>query len=163
MRVRHLWQALHAESVASNMLQSASAATLVSATPITIEGKSIMGVMEDSRRKGQRTLAKAKRYAATFPGVKVLVWYQLSGWHKTSTQQCFDLILLRHDFWAIFVEVRTNQWGVAKPQTRTLAHLPGKCFRRQVWLFKDRTTIPLIRQWDGAAWTYIETPWEPGE
>lgn len=111
----------------------------------------------NSRAKGQRTVAKALRYLGGFPPTHVILLHQAS---RFATPQPFDLLLLRSGHWPRFVEVRTNAWGVAKPQTRTLSRLPGDGYFRQVWRFKDGQDTPDLRQWDGSAWRSLASPWE---
>lgn len=114
----------------------------------------------NSRAKGRRTEAKAVEYAMTFPGVRVLKWYQLNTRFHTSTDQVFDLLVLRDQYWPRFVEVRTNQWGLSKPQTKSLASLPGEGYFKQVWLWRDGESMPKLRQWDDGTWLYQHEPWE---
>ena len=103
----------------------------------------------NTRAKGQRSFAKAMAYAkATYPKGALIPLYQVSRWAQP---QPFDLLVLDFDAPALLVEVRTNQWGVAKPQTRTLAKLPGRV-RKQIWLFDRGQTVPRVRTWDGMTW-----------
>ena len=117
-----------------------------------------MGIQ--TRKKGQRTQLKAFRFATSFPDTTCLIMHQASHW---ATPQPFDLILFRPTHWIRLVEVRANQWGVARPQTRALAALPGEEYMRQIWCFKDRCQVPQIRQWDGKEWVHQDNPWEGGE
>ena len=82
---------------------------------------------------------------------RIIPLYQVSRWAQA---QPFDALLLRPGYWPRFVEVRTNQWGVSKLQTRTLSQLPGDGYFKQIWLFKRGCTTPLIRQWDWERWVY---------
>ena len=50
----------------------------------------------------------------------------------------------------ILVEVRSNQWGVNKPQTIQLSKLPN-CLK-QIWMFKDGENKPKIRKWFATSW-----------
>ena len=111
----------------------------------------------NSRAKGQRTFHKACRYALSFPGTVLLPIYQVS---RFAQPQPFDLLLFRPTHWIRLVEVRTGQWGVAKPQTRTLAALPGEMYRKQLWRFQDRQMTPDLREWQEDAWNTITNPWE---
>ena len=84
--------------------------------------------------------------------------YQISRWAQP---QPFDLLILDLDACPILVEVRTNQWGVSKPQTRTLATLPG-LVSKQIWMFPDGQMLPNIREWSEQIgtkghWERIET------
>ena len=112
--------------------------------------------MANSRRKGQRTCQKAMRFALSFPGTTTIPIYQVS---RFAQPQPFDLLLLRPDCLARLVEVRTDLWRVAAPQTRALSRLPGMVVK-QIWRFKRGATIPDIRQWSGSAWIYQDHPWE---
>jgi len=111
----------------------------------------------NSRKKGQRTFAKAIRYALSFPGTVAIPLYQVSRW---AAPQPFDVLLLRPTYWPRFVEVRTTAWGVSKPQTRTLAALPGESYHKQIWLFERGTQTPRLREWQEIAWKPINHPWE---
>ena len=103
----------------------------------------------NTRRKGQRTFAKALRYARhQYPKAYCLPIYQVS--RRSQPQPC-DVILFDFDASPLLVEVRTNQWGVSKPQTRTLASLPG-LIRKQLWRFQRGQTVPEIREWSGTYW-----------
>ena len=101
----------------------------------------------NTRQKGARTALKARRYAEAH-GWTYLAWHQPPRW---ATEQPFDALLLRSGFKPVLLEVRSNRWGVDKPQTQQLAALPGLCIR-QIWRFRDGTNVPNIRQWDGHAW-----------
>ena len=104
----------------------------------------------NSRRKGQRTFAKALRYAKfRYPKAYLMPIYQVSRWAQP--QPC-DLIIYEFDVPPILVEVRTTQWGVAKPSTRQLARLPSLC-TKQIWRFRPGETLPDIRTWRDDAWT----------
>ena len=104
----------------------------------------------NTRAKGQRTFAKAMAYATLhFPTGVFLPLYQPS---RFSKPQPFDLMILEPFEPPICVEVRSNQWGVSKPQTRRLAHLPGH-IRKQIWLFKNGATTPQIRRWSHETWS----------
>ena len=113
----------------------------------------------NTRAKGGRTFRKAMTYAkAAYPKAYRMPIYQVSRWSQP--QPC-DLILFELDSPPILVEVRTNQWGVSKPQTRTLAHLPG-LVSKQIWMFPDGQTSPMIREWSeqvgtNGHWERIET------
>lgn len=103
----------------------------------------------NTRAKGQRTFGKALRFAhALYPNAYVLPIYQVSRW---AHPQPFDMMILEFDHRPICVEVRTNQWGVSKPQTKVLAHLPG-CVFKEIWMFQRGQAYPAIRRWDGTAW-----------
>ena len=110
----------------------------------------------NSRAKGQRTFQKAVRYALSFPGTVVLPLYQVSRW---ATAQPFDMLVLRPTHPPLFVEVRSNQWGVNKPQTRLLTALPGVGYQKHIWMFKDGAQQPHIRGWNGTAWVPRVQPW----
>ena len=114
----------------------------------------------NTRQKGNRTFAKARRYALSYPGTTFLAWYQPPRW---AMPQPFDALLLRHGFWVCLVEVRTTQWGVSKPSTRDLAALPGEFYHRQIWRFYDRQLVPDIREWSGATWVIKTSPWDEEE
>lgn len=111
----------------------------------------------NTRKKGQRTFAKACRYARSFPGTVLIPIYQIS---RFAQPQCFDMLLLRPTHWPRFVEVRTTQWGVSKPSTRQLAALPGDGYLKQIWRFRRGATTPDIRVWNEAAWIVQNNPWE---
>ena len=116
--------------------------------------------MISTRAKGRRSLKKAKAFASTFPNTVFLEWFQQSGmWHR-STPQPFDVLLLRAGYEPILLEVRSNQWGASKPQTRVLATLPGNVLK-QLWMFKDRERTPHVRAWCTltATWMAVNAPW----
>lgn len=100
----------------------------------------------NTRRKGQRSLAKAIAYAKSlWPKATLLTMYQPTRFAKP---QPFDLLVLEYDQAPMLIEVRTNQWGVAKPQTRQLAGLPG-LVTKEIWLFRRGHQHPSIRRWMG--------------
>lgn len=108
------------------------------------------------RTKGQRTVLKVKAWMlAHYPNLAWISIYQPRG-----QDQPMDAIVHRAGYWPIYLEIRSNQWGVNKPQTRELAALPGHGFHRQVIMWKDREKSPHIRQWDGTAWVGRASPWE---
>ena len=84
--------------------------------------------------------------------------YQASQW---ATPQPFDIVIFRPTYWPRFVEVRTNQFGMTKPNTVTLSRLPGDAIR-QIWMFRNGDTTPLIRQWSEPLdmWVPQNSPWE---
>ena len=106
----------------------------------------------NTRRKGQRTQAKALAYAKSLSGPKDRI-VELHQRTPFATPQPFDFFWFRPSRYATLVEVRSNQYGMSKPQTVELTHLPGFVYR-QIWMFKDRATIPHCRQWSEAnqAW-----------
>lgn len=114
----------------------------------------------NTRAKGQRTFGKAMRFAKSrYPKAYVLPIYQVSRWAHPAP---FDMLILEFDHRPMCVEVRTNQWGVAKPQTRQLATLPG-LITKEIWLFRRGEHIPTIRRWTGHTWEHArgqdeETP-----
>lgn len=117
---------------------------------VLLQGK--LGNMS-SRTKGQRSVSKARTFAKVrYPHAFIMTIYQTSYF---STPAPFDLLILDLDAPALLVEVRTSQWGVSKPQTRTLAGLPGQ-IRKEIWLFERGQTVPRIRTWSGTAWIQTE-------
>ncbi len=90
---------------------------------------------------------------ALYPKAYLMPIYQVSRWAQP---QPFDLLIFEFDHRPICVEVRSNQWGVNKPQTKTLSTLPGTIFK-EIWLFKDGEQIPTIRRWDGRTWAGWES------
>ena len=117
--------------------------------------------MINSRAKGARSLAKAKAHATSL-GATCVVLHQQTGWWKTSTAQPFDLMVFYPHHPPILVEVRSNQWGLNKPQTLAMAALPG-IMPKQIWLFRNGFQTPIIRQWEATQgqWghAHLETPW----
>ena len=111
----------------------------------------------NTRKKGQRTFAKAMRYAMSFPDTVALPIYQVS---RFAQPQPCDVLLFRPDRLVRLVEVRTTQWGGRKPQTRRLTQIPGLGHLAQLWRFRRGTTLPDIREWTGTAWVLKDHPWE---
>ena len=113
-----------------------------------------------SRRKGQRTELKAIAYLQTIPKTTHIRLYQTS---RFASPQPFDLLVLRNRYWPRFVEVRSNQWRTGRVSTEQLAALPGEGYHKQIWLFRDGSKIPEVRQWDGAIWILKDNPWLDAE
>jgi len=112
----------------------------------------------NTRRKGQRTLAKAIKILEE-EGSTALKFDQAAR-GKFSTPQPFDLLVLKEDCWPSLIEVRSNQWGVSKPQTIELAKLPDGFLFKQIWMFKDGENFPSIRQWNSSTqkWYLLYEP-----
>ena len=115
-----------------------------------------------SRRKGQRAELKAVCYVLeAYPTTaKVVRMYQVS---RFARPQPFDLLVLRDRYWPRFVEVRSNQWRTGRESTEQLAVLPGEGYHKQIWLFRNGSKIPEVRQWDGAIWVLKDNPWSDAE
>ena len=113
----------------------------------------------NTRRKGQSTLAKAIRYARSFPGTRTITMYQAS---RFATPQPFDLLLFRPTYWPCLVEVRTSQWRTGRASTVELAQLPGEGYHKLIFRFNPRQTVPDIRRWDQHTqiWVTQDHPWE---
>ena len=118
--------------------------------------------MVNPRAKGQRVVAKAIRYALSFPGTAVIPLYQVSRW---ATKQPFDLIVFRETYWLRVVEVRANAWRTGRASTVALAALPGDAYHKQIWKFENGCATPQIRQWveHEQHWCHQDQPWEGEE
>ena len=112
-----------------------------------------------SRSKGQRTELKAIKYLHTVPNTAHIHLYQTSRF--ASPQPC-DLIVLRDRYWPRFVEVRSNQWRTGRASTETLARLPGE-LHKQIWLFRNGSLTPEVREWNGREWASRAAPWDDDE
>ncbi len=101
----------------------------------------------------------AVAYARTIPNVRVLPLYQVSMFAQP--QPC-DMIVLREGYNPIFVEVRTNSYGLNKPSTLALSALPDSGIVKQVWMHKDGEKGFVIREWDSlsASWLYKDSPYQ---
>ena len=103
----------------------------------------------NSRAKGARTQRKAiARLHQLYPDAVVLTMAQAS---RFATPQPFDLLVFRPWHPVLLVEVRTNQWGTGKPQTKQLASLPG-IMERQLWMYTDGCLDPRIRTFSVSGW-----------
>lgn len=109
----------------------------------------------NTRAKGQRTERTAVQFALTFPHTHVLRIWQPPMFSKP---QPLDMVIFRQGFAPLFVECRTNQWGVSKPQTIALSNLPGVVCK-QIWMFKQGEKTPQIREWKRIKWMRIQSPW----
>ena len=110
----------------------------------------------NSRKKGQRTELKARRWAEG-QGALYLAWHQAPRW---ATEQPFDGLVLKATQWPVCVEVRSNAWRTGDPATVQLSRLPGEGYHKQIWRFQDGTDTPDIREWRGDTWQPVATIWE---
>lgn len=98
----------------------------------------------NARAKGGRTFRKAVAYAhAIYPKAVIIPIYQIG---RFAQPQPFDMLVLDFDAKPVLVEVRSNAWGVSKPQTKQLASLPG-LVQKQIWRFRDGSQQPDVRLW----------------